>query len=1158
MSYYVNDESADEEIAPLRPVQRRSTLPARIAIPPPSAMRRPSRSHISPSREIAFDRQPGARRRNNVVVPDEALPQTQNPAVIINNYTNAESGDSEDHRSRRIIRSARRDLAYISDGGDEDDVDFRVRSRRRLDHAPNPYYRVSSSTSEDDDSDNLYNFTPSYASVSSESLKDRASSVDSYTPFLPTIGASPSRNAKIMHVYKAQYTGDGCQEGNHASRLNLLHDPRHPQQALFRWIHVEQPVLNFDAFWDEIAGITNLTSSEKSGIKKLLQDIKSGGIKRVVTTHGTHKLMQTKGFAMRRLQTDDTEISRSRDRAVYWFNLPFFELKKYSSEKYSSELFPAQTLMQADYSQHLMARDMQQAVRQIKEGPEEHCFHISQLWGIVINNSLLVTCSTMSDKLGNDRIEIRTVPPKENSSESEEPRIQVEYRENTLWDIPLRECLTWFAFITHFWEFWPDNVQFYRHRKLLSSYDWPDIVESAQHGTNRVILMAMMKPLPSPPVRGVLTPIVETKISNPQPYADDAHTKSTDEGTVEPVTATPSASDEDELSRESKSFSVFSWIQPSPEFSRTMAAKSELGHIDQFMRRRTRRSDQRAYNECPEATPGEIRAELERLAVEKNLLELDERSELRLALQDRIDVFNSAIVIFTYFLPLHFVGPSTGKLWGSLKLLLDRNDFTLTEIHLYRHQRPWPEESNEGSSLDWTRRQRGANSTLYSARKALRGTTRQIILFRQVMSHAPDPNNASIEIPAPLLQAYIYFVLALVQASIDTNRHQSHMRTFSSLLQAGMRTMLKSFSPASLLTYSSLLPTDILSLISLRLLGDITGPYLDINSVYSECIKTLENEIETKPALSHQEKIQWLVAEINVIIETLEKQASIFNEMMRSKISSSRTVLPAQSSAPGVSRAPGESSFLQRSLAPERTRTRTRTRTRSRERYHASEAAPAPFVVHTRSHAYAQPYEDDGSVYSADRYGRDDPDEGFQLSALDPGGYRMLLARDCLSIVEQRLAEFRQFRRKAQALQQANTHKTETRKDYHDQAVYAFTIVTVIFLPLSAISSIFGMNTSDIRDLEQGQWLYWATAVPVTLGVILIGLWWMGELGNAALWLLNLRQRQSAPTTTHKEHGGYVQPVRMSRYSDSDDPDELDVRIRRAPPPQVIRNTRYL
>lgn len=151
-----------------------------------------------------------------------------------------------------------------------------------------------------------------------------------------------------------------------------------------------------------------------------------------------------------------------------------------------------------------------------------------------------------------------------------------------------------------------------------------------------------------------------------------------------------------------------------------------------------------------------------------------------------------------------------------------------------------------------------------------------------------------------------------------------------------------------------------------------------------------------------------------------------------------------------------------------------------------------------------------------------------------------------------------------------NTHKTEERKDYHDQAVYAFTIVTVVFLPLSAISSIFGMNTSDIRDLDQGQWLYWATAVPVTAGVILIGLWWMGELGNAALWLLNLRNngRGAAgggagstaawqrPRTTpraitagHPVRVPYVRPAGVEvedvdriEYTDSDADEDFDVK----------------
>ena len=72
--------------------------------------------------------------------------------------------------------------------------------------------------------------------------------------------------------------------------------------------------------------------------------------------------------------------------------------------------------------------------------------------------------------------------------------------------------------------------------------------------------------------------------------------------------------------------------------------------------------------------------------------------------------------------------------------------------------------------------------------------------------------------------------------------------------------------------------------------------------------------------------------------------------------------------------------------------------------------------------------------------------------------------------------------------------------------------MTVIFLPLSAVSSIFGMNTVDIRDMEQGQWAYWAAAIPVTVLVIFLGLLFTGELRNLAgwFWLRVLRRGRSS------------------------------------------------
>ncbi|KAF4443063.1 Mg2+ transporter -like Zinc transport [Fusarium acutatum] len=55
-------------------------------------------------------------------------------------------------------------------------------------------------------------------------------------------------------------------------------------------------------------------------------------------------------------------------------------------------------------------------------------------------------------------------------------------------------------------------------------------------------------------------------------------------------------------------------------------------------------------------------------------------------------------------------------------------------------------------------------------------------------------------------------------------------------------------------------------------------------------------------------------------------------------------------------------------------------------------------------------------------------------------------------------------------------------------AIYVFTLVTVVFLPLSFATSYMGMNTSDIRDMEQGQWVFWVVGGALTVAV-LVGVW---------------------------------------------------------------------
>jgi CorA-like Mg2+ transporter protein len=58
------------------------------------------------------------------------------------------------------------------------------------------------------------------------------------------------------------------------------------------------------------------------------------------------------------------------------------------------------------------------------------------------------------------------------------------------------------------------------------------------------------------------------------------------------------------------------------------------------------------------------------------------------------------------------------------------------------------------------------------------------------------------------------------------------------------------------------------------------------------------------------------------------------------------------------------------------------------------------------------------------------------------------------------------------------------RLEDHGKAVLVFTIITIIFLPLSFVASVFGMNTIDIRQMTSSQSLFWIVAVSLTVGVV--------------------------------------------------------------------------
>ncbi|KAJ5634914.1 hypothetical protein N7528_002756 [Penicillium herquei] len=65
-------------------------------------------------------------------------------------------------------------------------------------------------------------------------------------------------------------------------------------------------------------------------------------------------------------------------------------------------------------------------------------------------------------------------------------------------------------------------------------------------------------------------------------------------------------------------------------------------------------------------------------------------------------------------------------------------------------------------------------------------------------------------------------------------------------------------------------------------------------------------------------------------------------------------------------------------------------------------------------------------------------------------------------------------------------HGVDVRQEDQGKAILIFTIVTVVFTPLSFVTSYLGMNTIDIRNMNNSQTLFWAVSIPLTVVIISI------------------------------------------------------------------------
>lgn len=390
---------------------------------------------------------------------------------------------------------------------------------------------------------------------------------------------------------------------------------------------------------------------------------------------------------------DPARASQLGKRSVSWLCLPYFSLEEYSGipSTQNPGAYPPQTLLQSSFSRSSAKRDMMQATRQIGNGEKYSCFHIRQLWCIVLDNSVLITCGSMSEAvLRGEAVDIVSEPARDPTPSQDSGRILVQYGGSVLWSFPLEECQTWFSFIAHFCDFWPKAVQFQLNGRMLTEARWWKVIQLAKTSRRNVVIMMetwYVQPLgnkpmatdtkcsnpPQLPPSGILRPI-GSGLNGNKDGSGMSHNRTQPDFDLRPPPLSPGRRLSYPVGHEQSKakFHVFSWAKtrtPSPVGGPNFVVlQKQLSEVEEFLTAETNGADRRAYLDADISTREAAYAYLEQQGVA--IQEMKNQPLKKRDYEERVDIFNAADTLFRFFLPPRFDGPTTERFWGAVMNLV--------------------------------------------------------------------------------------------------------------------------------------------------------------------------------------------------------------------------------------------------------------------------------------------------------------------------------------------------------------------------------------------------------------------------------------------------------------------------------------------------------
>ncbi|KAK4043881.1 hypothetical protein C8A01DRAFT_12591, partial [Parachaetomium inaequale] len=495
---------------------------------------------------------------------------------------------------------------------------------------------------DDDANPVFYSFGESSSSGNRDSHLSGLSLSDNESTVVPEDERDePDSNSKerppaAHHVLESEYAGDGYAEGHHSVKLTaVLSERATVPQSLFRWM-------------------------EKDGLQNMIAGVKRDHAKTIQTADLKYVRYLEPKLRHEPLLQDGKPVG---SQAVTWISLPYFCLEPYSGllGANSSKSFPTPTLLQARYSRTARNRDMEQAVCQQKGAPKGLCFHIAQLWCLILDDSLLLTYGRITEEVLSEGIITKTVKPLPNSSDPTPSKtVSVRFRGTVMWSIPVHECDTWFSEVL--------AAHAPRNKDMAAqagpSFVRPNLPESS--GLTIPIVPNLghkQKDLLSPvPVRDQTSP-------SPKPKDDVGPTSKSETGPSCGIFAYLECfADLDLHPSLSPPASLSSRSPPPPPSFKNISVVTYFSDIEQHIEAKAIPDDRRAYRTTVKAQRADVH---EALDSERRSAETRNSPSEQEDIRKRVSVFNLADVVFNFFFPPDAWVPTTRKFWGALMTLVN-------------------------------------------------------------------------------------------------------------------------------------------------------------------------------------------------------------------------------------------------------------------------------------------------------------------------------------------------------------------------------------------------------------------------------------------------------------------------------------------------------